>query len=81
LQARPPPEVGRRIQRLLEAIPGGALARGELRHLRAIEIMEHTGTLDARQVLETLTRGAAAARLTREAKASLERLKRRAVTP
>jgi hypothetical protein len=42
--------------------------------LRAIEVLEHIGTPEARQVLDTLARGAAVARVTQEAKASLKRL-------
>jgi hypothetical protein len=47
---------------------------GQLRDLRAVEVLEHIGTPKARQVLRTLARGAPAARLTREAKASLQRI-------
>jgi hypothetical protein len=42
--------------------------------MRAVEVLEHIGTPDAREVLEKLTRGDPSARLTQEAKASLERL-------
>jgi WD40 repeat protein len=48
------------------------------RHVRAIEILERIGTPEAREVLEKLARGAADARPTQEAKASLERLAKRA---
>jgi hypothetical protein len=43
----------------------------------AVEILEHIGTPSARQVLDELAKGAAAQRLTQEAKASLERLAKR----
>lgn len=39
-----------------------------------MEVLEHFGTPAAKQLLETLSRGAAEAGLTQEAKASLERL-------
>jgi hypothetical protein len=45
-----------------------------LRELRAVEILERIGTSGARQVLRTLAKGSPAARVTREAKASLDRL-------
>ena len=49
-------------------------APATLRSLRSIEVLENIGTLEARQVLETLSKGAAEARLTQEAEASLKRL-------
>jgi hypothetical protein len=49
----------------------------ELRDVRAVEALEHAGMPEARRLLETLARGAAEARLTQEARASLRRLERR----
>jgi hypothetical protein len=51
---------------------------GNLRSLRAVEVLEHIATPEARDVLRTLAQGASEVRLTREAKAALERLERRA---
>jgi WD40 repeat protein len=75
LTEKPPLEVRQRIETLLLKTE-----RQMLRTLRAIEVLEHIGTPEAKQVLETLATGAEHARLTREAKASLERLKKRVVT-
>jgi hypothetical protein len=50
-----------------------------LRALRAVEVLEHIGTPAACEALQTLARGAPQARLTQEAKASLQRLARRGV--
>jgi len=49
--------------------------------LRALEVLEQVGTPEARQVLTTLATGAPHARLTREAKAALDRLSKRASNP
>jgi hypothetical protein len=48
-----------------------------LRGLRGIEALEMMGTVETRKVLEALSRGAPAARLTREAAASLGRMSNR----
>ncbi len=47
--------------------------------LRALEVLEHIGTAEARSLLEDLAKGVPEARLTREAKASLTRLAKRPV--
>jgi uncharacterized protein with WD repeat len=72
LTEKPPLEVRQRIERLL-----ARLDPEWWRTLRAIEVLEHIGTPEAKQVLETLATGAEGARLTKEANASLERLKKR----
>jgi hypothetical protein len=51
-----------------------------LRQLRAIEVLERAGTAQAKKILSKLAGGAPDARLTREAKAALERLTRKAAT-
>jgi WD40 repeat protein len=77
---QPSLEVRHRIEELLTLIadvrsrPSG----DRLRMLRAIEILEQIDTPQARQVLQTLARGAAGALLTREAQTSLKRLERHA---
>src|SRR5262249_15079244 len=78
LEAGPSPEQRRHIVRILEAL--NAVPSGDsLRHLRAVEVLEFIGTDDVREVLGTLAGGVPEARLTREAKASLQRLARRTV--
>jgi RNA polymerase sigma factor (sigma-70 family) len=70
LEGRPSLEVRQRIKLLLEKMQGA----NRLRTLRAVEVLEHLDTAEARRLLETLAGGAAEARLTQEAKASLSRL-------
>ncbi len=76
LRWKPSLEVRRRIEGLL-AGPRPAPTPEELRHLRAVRILESIATLEARQVLEGLSKGASDARRTRAAKAALLRLSRR----
>jgi hypothetical protein len=66
-------EQRRRLKALLQEL-GGVRSPELLRELRSVEVLEQVGTPGARQVLESLAGGGADARLTREAKASLERL-------
>jgi hypothetical protein len=76
LTAGPTEEQRRRIERLLRAL--NTAPSGEtLRSLRGVEALESIGDADARELLSILARGAAGARLTREAAAALERLGRR----
>jgi WD40 repeat protein len=79
LRGKPTLETRRRIEELLA---GPRLVREpEVRRaLRAVRVLEQIGTPEARQVLESLAKGAPAARLTREAKVSLERLAKRPAT-
>jgi hypothetical protein len=70
LNEKPSLEVHQRIERLLARIKPETW-----RDLRAVEVLERIGSPEAKQVLESLAKGAEGARLTREAKASLERLK------
>jgi RNA polymerase sigma factor (sigma-70 family) len=82
MEGRPSDEVRHRIERLLERPEGSALPAGELGTWRALEVLEHIGTAEARRVLETLAAGDAGARPTEGARAVLQRLaKREAGTP
>jgi RNA polymerase sigma factor (sigma-70 family) len=70
LASAPTLEVRRRIEGLLEK-QGGA---GNLRALRAVEVLEHVGTAEARKALEAVARAAPDARLAGEARAAAARL-------
>ena len=59
------------------ALRGRTPSGDSLLGLRTFELLEHIDTLEARQVLQKLAEGAPHARLTREAKAALERLNAR----
>jgi hypothetical protein len=71
LNNRPSPEARRRAERLLRTLEHRT---PRLQELRAVAVLEYIGTAEARQVLTMLSRGAPEARLTQEAKASVERL-------
>jgi hypothetical protein len=73
LNARPSLEMRRQVEGLLKSLEGPA--SGEtLRTLRAMGVLERIATADAQQVLKTLSHGMPEARVTREAKATLDRL-------
>jgi WD40 repeat protein len=76
-QGKPSLDLRRRIDELLEklVVPGAET----LRLLRAVEVLEYIGTAEARRLLKELCQGAREARLTREAKAALERLAKRSL--
>jgi RNA polymerase sigma factor (sigma-70 family) len=77
LEGRPSLEVRRRVEHLLRQLALPITSPEQLRQLRAVEVLEHAGARDSRSVLERVAAGAPEARLTREAKASLQRLARR----
>ena len=76
LQGTPTEELRRQATRLLEKMT--SLSNEHLRHIRAVEALEYMATPEARKLLEDVAKGAPEARLTREAKAALDRLDRRA---
>jgi HEAT repeat protein len=78
LASSPPIETKRRIEELLDEIRKPVSSSEKLQTLRAIEVLEHIGTPEARDLLANLAKGALEARVTREAKASLDRLRQRA---
>lgn len=77
LAERVSPEVRRRVEGLLTKLDASPPSAKTLQALRAIEALEHIATPEARQLFQKLADGAPEARLTREAKASLQRLARR----
>jgi hypothetical protein len=72
-------EARRRGQRIVDELttPSGDRLRG----LRAVEVLENIGTQQARALLQKLATGAPEARLTLEARASLERIEKRLARP
>jgi hypothetical protein len=83
LRGHPPAEVRRRLESFLEqqAKSASEPSPERLRVLRAIEVLEHIGTLQAQELLKSLASGAPEAHLTQEAKAALKRLAKQRVTP
>jgi hypothetical protein len=81
LAGQPSAEQRHRLKELLREV--SAVGSGERRReLRSVELLEQVGRPGARQVLASLAEGGSDARLTREAKASLERFaRRRAAAP
>ena len=74
LAGKPSLEMRRRIEDLLRQLLKNPSAN-TLRSLRAIAVLEHIGTPEARQVLQTLARGASAARETQAAADALKRIR------
>jgi hypothetical protein len=78
LAGKPSAEVKQRIEQLLEDLSHGALP---IEQERALEALEQSGSAEARQLLESLAKGAPEARLTKQAMASMKRLAKRNATP
>jgi RNA polymerase sigma factor (sigma-70 family) len=78
LDSQPALETKSRVQKLVEKIvTQQTLPQEMLRGLRALAVLELIGTPEARQQVDALGQGAAGARLTKEAKAVLQRIARR----
>ena len=80
LEERPTDEVRRRVQKLLGTLAGPVASPEGLQAMRAVEVLERIGSAEVRKLLEKLAKGAPEARLTQDAKASLERLARKATS-
>jgi HEAT repeat protein len=76
LAAGPPLEVRRRLEILLEGLDPKR-SPGRRSTLRSLDVLEQIDTAGARQLLKALAGGLPEARLTREARAALDRLIRR----
>jgi HEAT repeat protein len=69
-------EIRRRVEDLLKEIDRNKREPSpqQLQLPRAVEVLEHIGTPEAKVILERLTQGTPGLRLTEDAKASLERM-------
>jgi hypothetical protein len=76
LAAKPPLEAHRRIIAMLAKLRPAVLPPEALRAVRGVQVLEMIANPEARKVLAVLAGGAAGARLTQEAQASLVRLRR-----
>jgi hypothetical protein len=77
LQANPSPEKKRRMERLLEALGERTLVPSPetLRQLRAVAVLEHARSAEAKRLLQELASGVASASLTQEAQTALDHLR------
>jgi hypothetical protein len=65
-------EVRKRVDQLLRKLEGPATGR-VLRGIRAVGILEYVGSAEAKEVLESLAKGAPRSRITQEARDALKR--------
>jgi RNA polymerase sigma factor (sigma-70 family) len=77
LLSKPSLEVRRRLEKVLKKVERQVPSSARLQALRALEVLELVGDPESRKLLERLSQGASGARLTREARAALDRLARR----
>src|SRR5205823_4912727 len=75
------PEKRRRLEDLRSQLEQGSLPTEELRHVRAVEVLERAGGAEAVRLPSELAQGDPAASRTREARAALEHLKRKTPAP
>ena len=76
LTGKPSLEVRQRVEQLLARVPGDPPPPDRLRALQGLEALERIGTPEARKAIEILAGGTAEAVLTRQSRASLNRLAR-----
>jgi WD40 repeat protein len=81
LRRSPSPEMRRQLAALLDALKETQPPPEQLRVMRALEVLEQSGSAEARRLLEELAAGAAGARRTQDARGALDRLARRTVLP
>jgi WD40 repeat protein len=80
LERNPSLEMRRRLEALLDNMYNRPPSAEQLQAKRTIAVIEHIGTPEALSLLETLEKGAPTALMTREARASAERLRRPGTT-
>jgi RNA polymerase sigma factor (sigma-70 family) len=73
LAGKPALEVRRRLEKIRDARMRTVLAEEELRSYRAVEVLEHIGTPQARRLLQRLAAGAPGALATTAAREALQR--------
>jgi RNA polymerase sigma factor (sigma-70 family) len=66
-----------RLEVLLSKLDGSTPSAGNLRDLRSLEVLERVGTKEAKDLLQGLAKDNAESRLAKEAKAVLERLRKK----
>jgi hypothetical protein len=72
--ASPEAETRRRAERLLRKLEAAGMSPENLRAIRCVELLEQLATPEARRILQELAQGFPDARLTQEARISLQRL-------
>jgi RNA polymerase sigma factor (sigma-70 family) len=79
LAGKPPLELHKRVTKLVEKLESSPVPPSDLLcALRALEVLEHAATPEAKRTLAKLAKGPEDSRLTREAMVALERLEKRA---
>jgi hypothetical protein len=76
LTGQPTLEFRRRAEPMVARLIGGVLNGEQVRMVRALEVLERSGTPQAQHLLEALAKGAPGALVTRKAQESLERIAR-----
>jgi RNA polymerase sigma factor (sigma-70 family) len=76
LAGKPSLEARRRLEGLLNRLKGASPPAETVRQIRAVEVLESIGDLEARRVLKKLAAGPPQWRLTQEARAAMRRLPR-----
>jgi WD40 repeat protein len=76
LTGKPTIEFRRRAEPMVTRLIGGVLNGEQVRMVRALEVLERSGTPEARHLLESLAKGAPGVLVTRKAQESLERIGR-----
>jgi hypothetical protein len=77
LEESPSAEQRRRVEYLLGRLKRAVFPPQTVRAMRAVELLEYVGTPEARELLVAIAKGADEARVTKDAKAALERVNRR----